>query len=141
MFKVKVLTIGKCKEEWLAAALSEYEKRLKGKVLFEWAIAKNDAQLIEWASQEPFYIPLDLKGELLDSESLSKKLQRLFIEKGSRLCFLIGGAEGIPASLLTRFPFRWSLSPLTFTHQIARLVLVEQIYRAFEIEKGSGYHK
>ena len=141
MFKVKVLTIGKCKEEWLAAALSEYEKRLKGKALFEWAIAKNNVQLVEWADQEPDFIPLDPQGELLDSESFSRKLFRLFVEKGSRLCFIIGGAEGLPPPIRTRFPFRLSLSPLTFTHQITRLVFIEQIYRAFEIEKGSGYHK
>ncbi len=141
MFKVKVLTIGKCKEAWLASALSEYEKRLQGKVKIEWTIAKDDEQLIEWADQEPFFIPLDPNGELLDSNTLSQKLMRLFTEKGSRLCFVIGGATGLPSPILNRFPFRLSLSPLTFTHQITRLILVEQLYRTFEIEKGSGYHK
>ena len=141
MFKVKVLTIGKCKEPWLASALSEYEKRLSPKVRIEWAIAKNDEQLIEWAAQEPFLIPLDPGGELLTSGRLSQKLIRLFEEKGSRLCFAIGGAEGLPKKLLDQFPFHLSLSPLTFTHQMTRLILIEQLYRSFEIEKGSGYHK
>jgi 23S rRNA (pseudouridine1915-N3)-methyltransferase len=141
MFKVKVITIGKCKEAWLASALAEYEKRLEKNVRIEWAIAKNDDQLVEWALQEQFLIPLDPAGELFTSESLSQKLRRLFEEKGSRLTFAIGGAEGLPAAILNRFPFRLSLSTLTFTHQITRLILVEQIYRAMEIEKGSGYHK
>ncbi len=141
MFKVKVLTIGKCRETWLASALAEYEKRMQGHVRIEWAIAKNSDQLLEWAAQEPFLIPLDPKGELLDSETLSRKLLRLFEEKGSRLCFVIGGAEGLPKALLNRFAFHWSLSPLTFTHQMTRLILVEQIYRALEIDKGSNYHK
>lgn len=141
MFKVKVLTIGKCKEAWLASALAEYEKRLEKSVRFEWAIAKNDGQLVEWALEEPYLIPLDPNGELLTSDTFSKKLLRLFEEKGSRLSFAIGGSEGLPAAILNRFPFRLSLSPLTFTHQITRLILIEQIYRAMEIEKGSGYHK
>lgn len=136
MFKVKVLTIGRCKEEWLSAALAEYEKRLKGKLSIEWQLAKDDAQLIEWSIHEP-YIALDPKGELLTSEAWSKKMMQL----GLRLTFIIGGAEGLPSQILKQAAFRWSLSPLTFTHQITRLILIEQIYRALEIERGSQYHK
>lgn len=141
MLKVKVLTIGRCKETWLFAALSEYEKRLEGKLSFEWKLAKSDVQLIEWAIAEPFLILLDPNGELLSSEKFSQKLAHLFAIHGARLTFLIGGADGIPACLFQRPHYRWSLSPLTFTHQAARLLLVEQIYRALEIAKGSKYHK
>lgn len=136
MFKVKVLTIGKCKEKWLSEALMEYEKRLKGKLSFEWALAKDDAQLTEWALCERF-IALHPKGELLTSEAWSEKMMK----QGSRLVFVIGGAEGLPEMILKKAEFKWSLSPLTFTHQITRLILVEQIYRAMEIERGSQYHK
>lgn len=136
MFKVKVLTIGRCKEVWLADAMAEYEKRLKGKMQIEWHLAKDEAELAEWASREPV-IALDPKGELLTSEAWSQKMVRF----GLRLTFLIGGAEGIPSPLLKKAQFRWSLSPLTFTHQITRLLLVEQLYRAMEIERGSQYHK
>lgn len=136
MFKVKVLTIGKCKENWLEEALGEYEKRLKGKLTLEWLIAKDDTQLIEWTKSEPF-IALHPKGELLTSEAWSEKMLKL----GLRLTFVIGGAEGLPASLLKKALFQWSLSPLTFTHQMTRLILIEQLYRAIEIERGSQYHK
>jgi 23S rRNA (pseudouridine1915-N3)-methyltransferase len=136
MFKVKVLTIGRCKEEWLALALAEYEKRLRGKLAIEWILAKDDAQLIEWVGKEEI-IALDPKGELLTSEAWSAKMNRL----GLRLTFVIGGAEGLPPAILQKAQFRWSLSPLTFTHQITRLILMEQIYRALEIERGSQYHK
>lgn len=136
MFKVKVLTIGRCKEVWLAEGIAEYEKRLQGKVAIEWLIAKDDAQLIEWAEAEPF-IALDPKGELLTSEAWSQKMVRF----GSRFNFVIGGAVGLPGKLLEKARFRWSLSPLTFTHQMTRLILVEQIYRALEIDRGSQYHK
>ena len=136
MFKVKVLTIGRCKEQWLAEALSEYEKRLRGKLSIEWLLAKDDGQLAEWAFQEP-YVALDPQGELLTSEAWSEKMVKL----GLRLVFVIGGAEGLPSSILKKAQFKWSLSPLTFTHQMTRLILMEQLYRATEIERGSHYHK
>lgn len=136
MFKVKVLTIGKCKEKWLVEALAEYEKRLQGKVAIEWRLAKDDAQLIEWTKGEKI-IALDPKGELFTSEMWSEKMVKL----GLRLTFVIGGAEGLPPEILKGARWKWSLSPLTFTHQITRLILVEQIYRAWEIENGGRYHK
>lgn len=137
MFKVKVLTIGRCKEKWLAQAIGEYEKRVQGKLDLDWLLAKDDAQLIDWASQEKAYIALDPKGELLTSEAWSEKMVKL----GLRLTFIIGGADGLPPQILKNAIFQWSLSPLTFTHQITRLILIEQLYRAMEIERGSGYHK
>jgi 23S rRNA (pseudouridine1915-N3)-methyltransferase len=137
VFKVKVLTIGRCKEEWLAEAIREYEKRLHGKLSIEWVLAKDDQQLIEWVSQEKSIIALDPKGELLTSEAWSEKMGKF----GLRLTFVIGGAEGLPPQILKQAQFKWSLSPLTFTHQITRLILIEQIYRALEIERGSQYHK
>ncbi len=136
MFKVKVLTIGRCKEEWLSSAMKEYEKRLTGKLSIEWLLAKDDSQLEEWAKEEA-YIALDPKGELLTSEAWSAKM----VKMGPRLNFIIGGHEGLTPQILKEAQFKWSLSPLTFTHQITRLLLIEQIYRAMEIERGSRYHK
>lgn len=136
MFKVKVLTIGKSKEEWLKIAIAEYEKRLQGKMSIQWLFVKNDEELIDLSLQEPF-IALDPNGTLLSSEAWSEKMGKL----GSKLNFVIGGAEGLPEIILEKARFIWSLSPLTFTHQMTRLILVEQLYRALEIEKGSSYHK
>lgn len=129
--------MGRCKEEWLAEAIHEYEKRVQGKLHLDWLLAKDDLQLIEWASQEKSYIALDPEGELLTSEAWSEKMVKL----GLRLTFLIGGADGLPPQILKGALFKWSLSPLTFTHQITRLILIEQLYRAMEIERGSRYHK
>lgn len=136
MYKVKVLTIGRCKEGWLAEALAEYEKRLQGKLSMEWRLAKDDAQLVEWASGESI-VALDPKGELLDSKAWSHKMAQL----GLKIVFVIGGAEGLPAQIVKEAHFLWSLSPLTFTHQITRLILMEQLYRSMEIQRGSRYHK
>lgn len=141
MFKVKVLTVGKTKEAWLSEALSEYEMRLKAKLQFEWRLCKSSAELAAEAIQEPFLLLLDPKGELLTSEQFSQKFFRLIEERGSRLSIVIGGAEGIPSEIGKRPHVKWSFSPLTFTHQIMRLLLAEQIYRALEIERGSAYHK
>lgn len=138
MLKVKVITIGRLKESWLTEALAEYHKRLRGKMEIEWVLAKTDRELEEKALSESLLIALDVKGKLFSSEELSRKM---FMEWGSRFAFAIGGAEGLSETVLQRAFSRWSLSPLTFPHQIVRLLLVEQLYRAFEIEEGSAYHK
>ena len=141
MLKIKVLAVGKCKELWLNEALRDYEKRLSPSLRLEWIFPRNDKELETVLEQEPGFIALDPRGTALDSPSFSHKLMKLFAEGGSRLVLVIGGPEGIPKHLLQKAFFCWSLSPLTFTHQIVRLILVEQIYRAFEISKGSPYHK
>lgn len=138
MYKVKILSQGRCKEKWLADALDEYEKRLTGRLEIEWVLTDD---LSAACLKEPFLIALDPHGELLSSEAFSQKFDKLLIQGGSRLSFVIGGAEGLPAVILQKSRWKWSLSPLTFTHQIVRLLLVEQIYRALEIQKGSHYHK
>ena len=138
MFKVKVIIQGKAKESWLGAALAEYEKRLTGKMDIEWVLVNKFRELEEKALKEPNLIALDVKGEYLTSEQFSLVL---FSKWGARPCFVIGGAEGLGVAVLQNAKHRLSLSPLTFTHQMARLILVEQLYRALEIEEGSAYHK
>jgi 23S rRNA (pseudouridine1915-N3)-methyltransferase len=139
MIKVKIYTIGRCKDSWLQEALSEYEKRLSPYIHFEWILAKNNDELASKV-QAP-WISLHPKGELVDSPALSKKWIKLVQANGSRLNILIGGSDGIPQTLLNKSVWNWSLSPLTFTHQMTRLIVLEQLYRAFEIEAGSSYHK
>lgn len=136
MFKVKVVAQGRSKEKWLHEAMAEYEKRLTGKMEIEWIFVDTPEELVERASRESRLIALDVQGELLSSEKLSRKI---FSEWGSRIAFAIGGPDGLPP-LLRPF-YRWSLSPLTFTHQMVRLILIEQLYRALEIDRGSSYHK
>lgn len=138
MFKVKVITQGRCKETWLHSALAEYEKRLKHKMQIEWVLVDSPKELEEAALKEPFLIALDLNGKYLSSVDLSRKI---FTQWGSRFSFAIGGAEGLSAEVIQKAHFRLCLSPLTFTHQMVRLILVEQLYRALEIEQGTSYHK
>lgn len=138
MFKVKVITQGKAKEAWLNEALSEYEKRLTGKMEIEWILVDTPKELSSKALKEPSLIALDMQGKSLSSEEFSKAL---YSEWGSRLSFAIGGATGLSPEILKHAKYRLSLSPLTFTHQMVRLILAEQLYRAIEIEEGSSYHK
>jgi len=140
MHKIKILSVGKTKEKWLEEACGEYIKRLKPIVQFEFLWAKDTPQLIEWVKKEPYFICLDPAGQLMDSLQLSKFIVRSLEKGGSRLTLVIGGAEGLPQEIKAGATLI-SLSPLTFTHQITRLILLEQIYRATEIDKGTQYHK
>lgn len=140
MLKLKIISVGKTKEDWLEQALQEYIKRLKPTVSIEFIWAKNDEHLLTLVEKEPLYITLDANGTLFSSEEFAKYIHNKFEEGGSRLCMVIGGAEGLPAKLKDS-KHVISLSPMTLTHQMVRLLLLEQIYRSFEIARGSKYHK
>jgi len=141
MLKAKIYSVGKTKEPWLISALEEYEKRLKTYLSIDWILAKTDDQLEALLAKEDDFICLDPKGKAFTSEAFSSFLSKQFIEKGSRLIFAIGGDMGFSPKVKSRARVLLSLSMLTFTHQLTRLVLIEQIYRALEIQKGSKYHK
>ena len=140
MYKIRIISVGKTKEAWLDFAIEDYVKRLKGRATIEFVWAKNDEQLTATVTKEPLAICLDPRGALLSSEKFSELLLAKLQDGGSRLALVIGGPEGLPEVLRSTLPLI-SLSLLTMTHQIVRLVLIEQIYRAFEIVKGSKYHK
>lgn len=139
MLKIKLFSIGKTKEQWLEDAIDEYLRRLKPTASIEFFWAKNDEQLLQLVEKEPLFICLDPNGKMMTSEQFSSFLISKLEEGGSRLSFVIGGPDGLPPILKKASLF--SLSPLTLTHQLTRLILLEQIYRAFEIAKGSPYHK
>lgn len=140
MYRLKLYSVGKTKEAWLEDAFNEYQKRLKSTLSIECIWAKNDQHLLELVSKEPVLLCMDAGGALMTSEQFSHWIIKEFEKGGSRLAIVIGGAEGLPPTLKQGHALI-SLSPLTFTHQMARLILLEQIYRAFEIDRGSRYHK
>lgn len=138
MFKVKIITQGKTKEPWLQEALLEYEKRMIGKLQIHWVLLNTEKELEEKILKEENPIFLDLEGKMLSSEEFSDKMYQSW---GTKINFVIGGANGFSPKLLNHAKFRICLSKMTFTHQMVRLILVEQIYRAIEIQEGSNYHK
>ena len=140
MFKVKIFSIHKTKELWLQEAISEYEKRLKPYITFEWVLLKDDKELEKKVLLENFIICLDEKGQNLSSLEFSQKLQSFF-QTSSKISIVIGSENGLSNTLKNRANYILSLSSLTFTHQMVRLILIEQLYRAIEISKNSQYHK
>lgn len=140
MYKVKICSIGKTKEPWLKFAIEEYSTRLSPILSIEWALAKGEKQLPPLLDGLR-YVALDPKGMAHTSESFSTFLLDTLRKEHSRLTFVIGGAQGLSPQILKGAIAKISLSKMTFTHQLTRLILLEQIYRAFEIDKGSQYHK
>ncbi len=141
MLKIKILTVGKNKETWLQEALDEYQKRLTSSCQLEWILAKNEFQLEELCSAQQKFIALDPHGKLFDTLQFSRYLFKKSEEWKGRFIFVIGGPDGLSERTKKNASFLWSLSPLTFTGQITRLLLLEQLYRVFEIDKGSRYHR
>lgn len=135
-----IYSIGKNKELWLEEAFKEYLYRLRGRIQIEVVWMKNDQQLVKALKKEVNIVALDAQGQQFTSEKFALFFfERMEAAKG-RLAFVIGGAEGLPLELKNSLMLI-SFSPMTFTHQIIRLVLIEQVYRSYEIARGSPYHK
>lgn len=141
MFRIQILSIGKTKEAWLEEGINEYLKRLMPVAQFEFLWAKNNEQLLQMAAKASLLICLDPAGKQMTSEQFADFFHKKLVLGGSKVAFVIGGAEGLPVELKSNTSSLISLSALTMTHQMVRLVLIEQIYRALEILKGSQYHK
>ena len=142
--RVRIVSVGKTKEAWLNSAIELYVSRLRGVLEVECVWVKDDAALlaaVEKTSSGETSIVLDERGPTCTSVQFAERLFDGLEAGGSRLSFFIGGADGLPPSLKAQRSRLLSLSSLTFTHQMARLLLLEQVYRATEIRKGSGYHK
>jgi 23S rRNA (pseudouridine1915-N3)-methyltransferase len=140
VIRIKILSPGKNKDAWLEDAIQEYVKRLSPLAEFELIWTKDEQGFAKLIGEEKELICLDPKGKMMDSEGFASFFIKAVESGGSKIAFAIGGAEGFPKGVLEGKKLI-SLSLLTFTHQMARLILVEQIFRAFEISKGSKYHK
>ena len=141
---IKIHIRGKGTNDFLCDGYQEYEKRLRPILNLETAWYKTDEDMLKGIEKinHSEVVCLDPNGKQMTSEKFSTFLYNKLEKGGSRLSFVIGGAEGLPASLREKNQQNLlSLSDLTFTHQWARVILAEQIYRATEIHKGSGYHK
>ena len=158
--QIRVVAIGKIKEKFLQEGIAEYEKRLRPYVklqVVEIAEEKRPASAspaIEALAKEKegerilaaipggsFVIALDIKGQSWSSEELAVSLGERELSGHNHLVFLIGGDLGLSPAVLARSNLRLSLSQMTFTHPMARLLLLEQVYRAFRILRGDPYHK
>jgi 23S rRNA (pseudouridine1915-N3)-methyltransferase len=154
--KLSLWTIGKGHEPYVQEGITEFTKRANNYFPVEWqvipvprnagqmppeALKKKEGELIlSMLKPEDYLVALDEYGKGLSSEGLAQLLQQRANESTRHLVFLIGGAFGIDAAVLQRAKFKWSLSQLTFPHQLVRLILAEQLYRACTILRNEKYH-
>ena len=158
--KIKIVTVGKLKEKYLKDGIAEYSKRLSrfaNLEMIELADEKTPDRASDSENQKilelegtrilskigdrDFVIVLAIEGKTLSSEEFSKQLEQAPINGFSTLTFIIGGSLGLSPQVKKRANLSISFGRLTLPHQLMRLVLVEQIYRAFTIQQGSPYHK
>ena len=159
MLNIKVICVGKSKEKYWDAAYAEYLKRLRAYCSPE-VIEVREARLPANASPADernvidaegrdilgrisggdFVIALDIHGKEFSSEELARKISDISFNN-SRICFIIGGSLGLSDEVKERADLRLSFGKITLPHQLARVVLLEQIYRAFKINSGEAYHK
>lgn len=155
MMNIKIVSVGSIKEKFLKDAISEYLKRLtrfakieiievdetKIQNKSEEQVKKEEGErLLKRIGQDEFVFLLDLKGELISSEVLAQKINDLINKGISPLTFVIGGTLGLSEEVRKRANIKLSISKMTFTHQMCRMIILEQIYRAFKIINNEEYH-
>ena len=137
----KIIAIGKIKKKWIQEGIEMYLKRLPGlevKEIKDSTQAKEEHTIKEIISKNEFLVTLNENGQSFTSKQLATKL---LTSQNQNITFVIGGASGLTSSLNNLASWQLSLSPLTFPHEIARLLLIEQLYRAKTITQGGPYHK
>ena len=160
MFEITLMTIGKLKEKFYLSAAAEYEKRLKGYCEFrilelpEARLSDNpspneiraglekEADLIfSKLPKNAWFCVFTPEGKLMSSEALADKLANVKLSGKSAACFLIGSSFGMAQRVKEAADLKLSMSPMTFPHHLARIMVLEQLYRAESIQAGSKYHK
>ncbi len=158
--KITIISVGKIKEKFFTEAVKEYSKRLSkycrlieeiipderaddnySKAEIEQVKLKEGQRILGKIPKNSYIIVLDIKGEQLSSETLSKKINTLGVEGKSDITFIIGGSNGLSEEVINSADFKLSFSKMTFPHQLFKIILLEQIYRTFKINAGEAYHK
>ncbi len=134
---IKIFTIGKTKETFFTQAITTYLQRLKRFTKIEYKEFSKEA-LIKTLEQDHSIIILAINGKQYSSEELANFLKKKELEK---LAFYLGDEQGLPKEVFEKAKFSLSFSPMTFPHELARVMLLEQLYRAYSINKGLPYHK
>jgi len=158
--QIKIVCVGKLKESYFVQAVEEFQKRLSRFVTLEirevsdekapeslspaqeqQVMEKEGKRILEKIGPGEHVIPLCIGGKQYDSLAFSNHIQSLMDAGKNKLTFVIGGSLGLSPQVIARGNEKLSLSPMTFPHRIARLVLLEQLYRAFKIQNNEAYHK
>lgn len=150
---IKLITVGQIKEKYLKDAIEEYKKRIskytnieiievkdEGLVEAEKAKKKEAEKIIKYISDKDYLITLEIEGNQMTSIDFAKKLDNILIEN-SNIVFIIGGSYGLSDDIKNKAKLHLSFSKMTFPHQLFRVLLLEQIYRAYKINNNESYHK
>ena len=157
---ITIVAVGKIKEKYLTDAIREYSKRLSryckldivelqdeqtpdkvGETTESLIKQKEGLRILRTIKEDSYVIGLALEGKKLSSEGFAQKMDHLAIQGKSHITFVIGGSLGLSPEVLKRADFLLSFSDMTFPHQLMRVILMEQIYRAFKIIRNEPYHK
>ena len=146
--KITIIAVGRLKERFLVEGVAEYIKRLKNfskieirEVMECRTVEEEGKKLLSQIPENSWLCVLDVGGNAITSEKFAEKISELNLHGISNMTFIIGGAFGLSDDVRKAADFLLSLSEMTFTHQMTRLILLEQIYRAFKINRGEPYHK
>lgn len=158
--KITIVSVGKLKEKYLKQGIQEFLKRLSSYAKVEIIEVadekapenlseaeekqvkdKEGERILQAISPDTYVITLEIEGKMFSSEQLAKKMDELATYGKSKVAFVIGGSLGISEAVQQRSDFAISFSKMTFPHQLMRLVLLEQVYRGFRINRGEPYHK
>ena len=160
MLNIKLICVGKLKEKFYTDASKEYIKRLgaycsieideipeenrsgsRNEADIEAALKKEASAIKNRIPKGAYVISMCIEGKKYDSEGFSRLISELAVSGASRLCFIIGGSDGLHREIKDMSDLRISMSDMTFPHHLARIMLLEQIYRGFKISEGGKYHK
>ncbi len=160
MLSVKMICVGRMREKFYIEAFNEYTKRLQPYCKFqlaepaevklgdspsakelEKALDREAAEILSAIPDDCYVVALCIEGHEISSEALADLVSRIEGSGRPRLCFIIGGSFGLSPKVKARADLRLSMSPMTFPHHLARVMLAEQLYRSFKINEGSRYHK
>ena len=158
--KITLITVGKVKEKYFREAIDEYAKRISryhrldmvevademtpdgAPAAVEERILRTEGErILHKIPAGSYVITLEIKGEMVDSVGLSRRMDSLALKGESHLCLIIGGSLGLAPEVSQRADWKLSFSPMTFPHQLMKVILLEQIYRACRISSGEPYHK
>ncbi|MCM3478958.1 23S rRNA (pseudouridine(1915)-N(3))-methyltransferase RlmH [Caldibacillus thermoamylovorans] len=158
--KISIIAVGRLKEKYLKQGIDEYLKRLSAyakveiievadekapehlsEAEMEEVKRKEGERILSHLSEDTYIITLEISGRMLSSEQLAAKIDELGTYGKSKLAFIIGGSLGLSKEVQNRSDLALSFSKMTFPHQLMRVILLEQIYRAYRINRGEPYHK
>ena len=157
---INIISVGKIKEKFFTDAINEYSKRLSkycklteeilqderaddsfSETQIKQVKTKEGIKILNKLPKNSYIIVLDVKGKNLSSKELAQKINTMGIEGISDITFIIGGSNGLSQEVINKADFKLSFSKMTFPHQLFKVILLEQIYRAFKINANEAYHK